>query len=202
MMRRSRKIKPEFFTSEDVLALPRDVRLTFIGLWLYADDYGNERINSALLKASIWPLDDDITTSVLDEHLLMLADHQMLTLYAVDGRDYFHITNWDRHQRVDKPSASTIPLPPDLEASRDSREGRASEGGERREGVERECGEGAPGCDQVGSLGGGERVRPRSALPPSPFCPRHPTGTDKACKPCGNARLAFKAWELAREAEV
>lgn len=36
------------------------------------------------------------------------------------------------------------------------------------------------------------------AAAPSPFCPRHPNGTDDPCIPCRNARLAYEA---AREAE-
>jgi len=34
--------------------------------------------------------------------------------------------------------------------------------------------------------------------PLSPFCPKHPNGTDKACRACGTARMAFEA---ARAAE-
>jgi hypothetical protein len=29
---------------------------------------------------------------------------------------------------------------------------------------------------------------------PSPFCPKHPTGSDRPCRPCGDARRAHDAW--------
>jgi hypothetical protein len=30
------------------------------------------------------------------------------------------------------------------------------------------------------------------AAAPTPFCPKHPNGTDQACRACGNARRAFE----------
>lgn len=31
--------------------------------------------------------------------------------------------------------------------------------------------------------------------PPSPFCPAHPGGTDRPCRPCGDARRAHDTWQ-------
>lgn len=39
-MAKIRSIKPDFFTSEDVSALPLRARLTWIGLWTHCDDHG------------------------------------------------------------------------------------------------------------------------------------------------------------------
>lgn len=36
----------------------------------------------------------------------------------------------------------------------------------------------------------------------SPFCSKHPKGTDKNCMPCGTARLRFQAWERGAERRV
>jgi hypothetical protein len=211
LIRRRRWIQPEFFTSEDVLALPRDVRLTFIGLWLYADDYGRERTNPALIKADVWPVEADITPDVVEEHLLLLAERSMISLYAVDGREYFQLTGWDRHQPVDKPSRSNVPpppapsaAPPQVEPSRGPRDPSptplATEGGERDEGEgesERDGCKGEPDGEHEGvaALPPTDPAHDRSQHPPSPFCKRHPGGTSKACKDCGNARMAFKHWQ-------
>lgn len=32
------------------------------------------------------------------------------------------------------------------------------------------------------------------ATAPSPFCPKHPTGSDRPCRPCGDARRARDTW--------
>lgn len=224
MIRRRRWIQPEFFTSEDVLALPKDARLTFIGLWLYADDYGRERTNAALIKADIWPLDDDITQGVVEEHLLLLADREMIVFYTVGGREYFELTGWTRHQPVHSPSRSFIPPPSASQACHkpENYGGNLSiltstlartEGEEERERElerategEREStgeGEGDHGRGESGENGKapGEGVQGGVGGPPSPFCSRHPQGTASACKGCGNARLAFRHWQAVQIAD-
>lgn len=214
MIRRRRWIQPEFFKSEDVLALPRDTRLTFVGLWLYADDYGRERTNAALIKADVWPLDDDITPDIVVEHLVLIAERDMIRIYEVNGREYFQLTGWDRWQPVQNPSRSNIPAPPSSASSAchependpqdpyvDPSETPRSEGeGEEREGErerEREVSEGegrpAPASPQPAD-------RP-SSRPPSPFCDQHPDGTNKPCKDCGRARLRLRKWQNDRDYE-
>ena len=202
MIRRRRWIQPEFFTSEDVLALPRDARLTFIGLWLYADDYGRERTHAALIKADVWPVEEDITAEVVDEHLMLLAVAEMIELYTVDGREYFWLTGWERWQPVQNPSRSIIPAPPALRHAQSTSEPAQvptetprSEGErEEREG-ERETGEG--GEREVGTPP--TEPATTSTPAPSPFCPEHPDGTTKACKGCANARMRFKYWQSQQE---
>jgi hypothetical protein len=45
-MPRIRSIKPDFFKSEDVAALPLRARLLWIGLWTQCDDHGRTRTRS------------------------------------------------------------------------------------------------------------------------------------------------------------
>lgn len=186
MARRIRTIKPDFFLSEDIAALPRDVRLTFIGLWTYVDDYGHENANPALVKAAVWPLDDDITSRDVGDHLSQLEANGQVAFYEVDGRRYLAIVNWSKHQRVDKPSKSNVPAP-----SWESRETVANprETVASPRDVPAVEGEG----EGKGSGEGGESVA--SAAAPAPFCSSHPNGTDRPCRACGNARRAREAWE-------
>src|SRR3546814_14876688 len=58
-MARIRTIKPEFWTSETIAALPIRTRLTFIGLWTYVDDNGVGFGNETLIVAELFPLEDD-----------------------------------------------------------------------------------------------------------------------------------------------
>lgn len=197
MIRRSRTIKPELFSSADVRALTVAERWTFVGLLFYVDDYGNESADAALVKAAIWPTDNRVTVAVVESHLVKLAERDMVTFYEVDGRRYLRVTNWDKHQRVDRPSRSNIPPDPTRERLLATEGGVG--GGSRREGDDEELGE-YEGERAEGREGGeGARSRVLSDVPPSPFCGDHPNGTTKPCKACGNARLSLKAWENARD---
>lgn len=62
-MARIRTIKPEFWTSEQVMNCSRDARLLFIGLWNFCDDYGRHPANSKQLKALIFP-DDNLSEKI------------------------------------------------------------------------------------------------------------------------------------------
>lgn len=203
-MRRARTVKPEFFTSEDVLALPIRARLTFVGLLLYVDDFGNGSAIPELVKASVYPL-DPIMASDVEEDLLLLAERDMVAFYTVGGRNLLRITNWEKHQRVDRPSRSNIPTDP-------AREDRGNEGGvgggSVQEGGElgAEPEEGGEECVPVRVKGEGEQSRPEPEVAredgvPSPFCKSHPNGTSKACTACGNARLRFKHWQLSQQGD-
>lgn len=198
-MKRIRTIKPEFFTSEDITSLPFEVRLTFIGLWLYADDFGRENARASLVRAAVWP-EDDMTVADIDEHLLRLTEGGQIALYTVGDRTYFQIVNWAKHQRVDKPSKSNVPAPPEGVA-RDSRPGDLIDGDPlamegRGEGDAGESGEGVA-ADEASARDAREAPATisRERAAPSPFCATHPDGTARACRACGNARMKRKLWD-------
>jgi hypothetical protein len=49
-MARIRTVKPEFWTSEQVMNCSRDARLLFIGMWNFCDDGGNHPASAKTLK--------------------------------------------------------------------------------------------------------------------------------------------------------
>lgn len=109
-MPRIRTIKPEFWTSVTIASLrPRETRLTFIGLWNFADDHGRCLDEPRLLKAAIWPLDDDITAATVVDHLDRLAAAGLIIRYTYRDRPLLQITNWYEHQKVEKPRPSRFP---------------------------------------------------------------------------------------------
>lgn len=59
---RIRTIKPEFWTSEAMCSLSKETRLTAIALLNYADDDGYFWANPTLVKAALFPFDDESTT--------------------------------------------------------------------------------------------------------------------------------------------
>lgn len=112
-MARIRTIKPSFWTDEKITDLPPLVRLTFLGLIsAMSDDAGRCKGDLRLLKAAIWPLDDDISTATLEEHVEQLERARFIAGYVVDGKRYFQIINFLKHQRIDKPKPSELAAPP------------------------------------------------------------------------------------------
>lgn len=112
-MPRIRSLKHTFFSDERLAEYPRDVRLTFIGLITHADDEGRLKGDPRLVKADVWPLDDDITAAVVSEHLSRLAsgENPRIDWYVVDGLRYIAIRNFKKHQYIQKPRPSDIPAP-------------------------------------------------------------------------------------------
>ena len=56
-MARIRTIKPDFFTNEQVAALPYEWRLLFVGVWTQADREGRLEDRPMRLKAALFPYD-------------------------------------------------------------------------------------------------------------------------------------------------
>lgn len=112
-MPRIRSIKPGFWTDENLSRFAPIVRMTFLGLIsAMADDEGRCKGDLRLVKAAIWPLDDDITRAVVEDHLTQLDVGERIQRYSVKGSDYIWIVNWKKHQRIDKPRKSELPRPP------------------------------------------------------------------------------------------
>lgn len=114
-MARIRSIKPAFWTDEKLAEVQPLVRLTFLGLIsAMADDEGRCKGDVRLVKASVWPLDDDITSAVVADHLDQLERAGRIRMYEHDGARYIQLVNWTRHQKIDKPRKSELPPPPEV----------------------------------------------------------------------------------------
>lgn len=108
-MARIRSIKPDAFMSDSLSRVPRGVRWTFAGLWTYLDDEGRGRDDVRLIKAALYPLDDDVALSMLSDDLKQLEHIGCICRYEVDGKTYMHAPGWEDHQRVSHPTASKLP---------------------------------------------------------------------------------------------
>ncbi|MDZ5448916.1 hypothetical protein [Labrys sp. ZIDIC5] len=108
-MARIRTIKPEFWSSEQVMECSPNARLLFIGLWNFADDAGRMTNSAKRIKAQIFPSDDfssETVRGMIDE----LASNGLLLIYTIENIEYIQITGW-KHQKIDKPQPSKIPAP-------------------------------------------------------------------------------------------
>lgn len=103
---RIRTIKPEFWTDSFMVNLPPIARLIFISLWSAADDHGlvqdePERIAMLLMPKEDW--------TVFDDWLQFFEETNRISLMSDDsGFTFYQINNWEKHQRVDRPSKSRI----------------------------------------------------------------------------------------------
>lgn len=198
--RRQRSVPPSMFSDEALMELPPEVRLTGLGLRFYADDEGRGSANPVLIKASLWPLDEMISLTLIEEHLVDLEDAGYIRLYTHGGRTYLALDEWPSTDRG-QPSRLPAPPPPDeaplASGSRISREVLARGSGDPLAVVEeRREGEGGGGREVAAGGGGGPREEP-ARLPtgePSPFCSKHPSGTERPCGGCATARTKHKMW--------
>jgi len=100
-------IKPEFFTSETMAKVSCEAALLAIGLLCYADDEGFFRANEALIAAALFPLRKPSAP------ILALLDELEAVGFAVseigdDGSLLGRIVNFNVHQHINHPTASTI----------------------------------------------------------------------------------------------
>lgn len=125
-MPRIRTIKPEICSDEKLASVSRESRLTFVLSITQADDDGLLAGNTRQLLAALYPLDDGVTPSMVELWRRELVQAGLWTQrYTLQGSSVVQITNWDRHQRIDKKGKSII-LPTLAEHSRESRESVAS----------------------------------------------------------------------------
>lgn len=111
-MARIRTIKPELPQSESMGRVSREARLLFIQLFTLADDEGRARAASRLLASLLYPYDKD-AGDLIDGWLGELERERSIRLYEVDGNRYLQIEKWLTHQKIDKPSKSRLPAPPE-----------------------------------------------------------------------------------------
>ena len=108
-MARARNIKPGFFRNEDLVELPCETRLLFIGLWTIADREGRLEDRPKRIKMELFPADD----LDLDACLNQLQDGGFILRYQMDGGKFIQIANFTKHQNPHyKEVASEIPPPP------------------------------------------------------------------------------------------
>ncbi|MGY5333041.1 DnaT-like ssDNA-binding domain-containing protein [Pseudomonas protegens] len=117
-MARIRTIKPEFWTSEQVMECSAMARLLFIGLWNFCDDAGNHPMSPKTVKALVFP-GDDITALAVEALIDELVSNQLVTLYEASSKQYLHINGW-HHQKIDRP---TVKHPEFVESSSSPRRG-------------------------------------------------------------------------------
>jgi hypothetical protein len=106
-MARIRTVKPEFWTHEDLSALPEATHLLAAALLNYADDHGYFNANVGLVKAACSPLREP-SVSIPESFRSLQAVGYLAFGVTPDGKRYGRIVKFADHQRVSHPSKSKI----------------------------------------------------------------------------------------------
>lgn len=109
MRPRIRTIKPELWSSSDVMELTPLGKLAWIALISLSDDEGR-------LKTDVRHLDAVAlrsgALSELQAQLDLMEDRGMIHQWTDDHASYIAVLNWKEHQKINRPSPSTLPEPP------------------------------------------------------------------------------------------
>lgn len=166
-MARIRTIKPEFWTSEQVMEITPLARLAFIAMWNFADDRGVHPASHKTLRAEAFAGDDNITADTVAGLVGEMQREKLVAEFEIDGKHYWHVTGWSRHQKIDKPTYRH-PEPPNEAPCR-------RELGEYSASAPRELAESSPpesnGVDWNGKEEATASVASKPATPDKPACP-------------------------------
>ena len=112
---RARSLKPGFFTNEHLLECSPLARILFAGLWCMADRRGRLEDRPKQIKVKILPCESVEVETLLGELAAQTdADGSpaLIIRYAVNGRRYIAVKNFERHQNPHyRELESSIPGP-------------------------------------------------------------------------------------------
>lgn len=108
---RKRMITPEFFSDDELVEnLDMAGRMFYLGTWTVAEDSGVFLLSPLALKMKIFP-GDEISKDQIQSYIDTLVSMGKVVPFESDGKTYGWLKNFGRHQRLDNPSAPTLPLP-------------------------------------------------------------------------------------------
>ena len=143
-MARIRTIKPEFFTSEDIVSLSPLARLFYVSLWCEADREGRMDWKLGTLKMRYFPGDNCDMQFLANE----LIDGGLVIVYEVDGKQYAEIPSFKTHQIINNRESDSTRPPRVKHASKRVK----AEGKEGREGNGKEGDSAEPQSDSTPAI--------------------------------------------------
>lgn len=113
-MARKRMISPEIWESQDFSQLSDLSKIVFISLFSHADDEGRGRADTGFVKSMTFPYDENRRVADIKSALSEIARCMSVQFYSVNGSEYYFMTSWKKWQKVEKPSKSKLPAPPNV----------------------------------------------------------------------------------------
>ncbi|MFF2041897.1 hypothetical protein ACFVVX_15825 [Kitasatospora sp. NPDC058170] len=117
---RIRTHKPEMSRDAKLAEVSLSAERTFIYLLNYVDDRGRHLDDTGIVRGLIWKRkpswDGGVHTSErVEDDLRQLTDVGLICRYlnpADDGEELLHVVNFNKHQKIDRPSQSRLALCP------------------------------------------------------------------------------------------
>lgn len=111
-MARKRMISPEIWESSSFSKLSDFAKLVFIGLISQADDEGKGKASPNIIRSKLFPDGEEKRVTDIKKALSEIALRMSITFYEVEGDSFYILTNWHSWQKIDRPTPSKIPNPP------------------------------------------------------------------------------------------
>ena len=90
-MARKRMIAPSFWEDEAIGACEPMARLLYLGMVAYSNNKGRVRADAQLLRANIFPYDEEITVKDVERWSNSLMEHEFIFMFRKNGREYYSI---------------------------------------------------------------------------------------------------------------
>lgn len=110
-MARIRTVKPSFWGDDKVSQLSIAARFLFLGLISMADDDGRFLASLTAIAGYVYP-NDDLPAKRLAGWLNEIQQLGLVTFYNGGRVRYGAIPKYGTHQRINRPTKSTLPAPP------------------------------------------------------------------------------------------
>lgn len=105
---RIRSVKPTWGNDSDLLRAGPHARILSIILITQADDLGNGEWSPDTMGPMYFPFDQEPTRVI--EHAMQKLTPWFAVTYTEKGRAYYHINNFQDHQRIDKKQPPKFPV--------------------------------------------------------------------------------------------
>lgn len=107
----NRILKESVCTSPNIERLNWFEEVCFYRLIVQCDDYGRLDARPPLVRARLFPLQEEVTTDDVAAALEALEDAGLLLRYTVEEQPYLQLLTWGRHQKVRTPRLRFPPPP-------------------------------------------------------------------------------------------
>lgn len=109
-MARTRTIKPKFWDDVKIGRISRDARLTYIGLWVIADDCGVVIADTVWIKSKLYPY-DQIQIQQFENWFKELERNGFIYLFSYNNEEFIYLPKFSRHQTINKPNFEDLNVP-------------------------------------------------------------------------------------------
>lgn len=181
-MAKIRTIKPDFWTDGDIIRLPYEVRLFYIGMWNHACDRGHLPDDPFGLKLKILPADPVDGDDLVDK---LIGSGRVERIVLPDERKFLFIPRFTDHQRIETRWKTRCPACDQLGLA----EPRASSGEPRAASRKPAEGREGGGRERKGMEGEGKIAAATDPAPTPSSCKKHPHWDhDDPCRACARDR--------------